>query len=445
MARIPQNPDTWTVNIIPRMFGATVIEADLAREMVLTQESVGRFLFLDCGLWAGAGNNHEKQRNFGVVHGNWAALCDFVYDSKCDLADALPEEAAPLRLLLQELQGNDGHLRLIKAMRYTGENERNQDTNIIEVFLGDTHIPVTNQDYFDALKTRSVLGQKRHAPDGASMGRWRYDAYPNMAQTMLDYRREDASVEIHDTRVLDANGRDWFKKYVKADIFENAAIDLLEFLKRLERFDRHDEQTEVRLIQTGDMLELWLGFERFFEGTPKNRPAVVLSPARGGKPSGEEFVDYWTNRACSQGGDNQKVLEALSRWPAKRAYFLGGNHDNYLLAHVGKLPRRRHRYFRDRLHAEHGHASCGFNRNGSKKGHRVTNGAFDDPKRRVIEPFFADARENNLELAASRYQGLGVAERLGLGNSRKPCLVVSGHSHRYGLGMVTLAEVRTLG
>ncbi len=429
-----QYADEWTVKVKKSKAGNGPIQAD-SNQPTTAKDELGKGLYMDVGLWSGCGGTHEKKRNFGVVHGNWAVLCEFVPDNSCDLVSELSDpETADLKLLLQEIQGNDAHLKLVKSpLRYTGLKERNQDTDIIEVFLPDLHFPVTNQQHYEGLLYKTDY----HLSDGPTKGRWEYaaDAVDVIRANPVPYHYSDidGTYKLDDgTPVLWTPAETWFERFFAADIHEGASDDLLIFLERLKQFDEYDDHTEIRLIQTGDMIDLWMGFECFFEGTPDNDAKVLMSPSRNGKPSGEQFVDYWTNRALNQGGNNQRALEQLGSWPTERAYFLYGNHDNYLLEHAGRLPKRKPSYRHDGLQSEHGHSPDFFNRDGKRnfwivEGHDITNVVcFEHPETRSLTSRATYPHGYALEHAADYFLNDGVG------------IYVQGHSHKASLGIINV-------
>ncbi len=408
------NADEWTVYMspsdLPRV--AKSIVTDPQVPMLIGYE-VGKFLYMDCGLWAGSGVNHDPYRNFGVICGNWAAVCDFKEHDTCPLDTQLAAaDAAGLKALLETIRGSDKRLELIKTMRYRGENERT--TTRIEVFLPDLHIPLINKEHFNEQLRVVVDGKTHYRSDGPAMGRWNYHSL---------HGNDGAYFLNANTRVLFDEAEDWHRRYLKADIHEDASADLLIFLGRLREFADLFGY-EVHLIQAGDMIDLWMGFDCFFEGTPENFPAVVLNS------SGDEFVDHWVGRALAQGGDRQTVFEQLASWPADRRHFLYGNHDNYLARRAGGLPKRKTNYWYDHLFAEHGHAGDSFNRDGERawflEGHWITNKVFESPGIRDAESYFNDPRKKGLEWAVRQY----------LDYSKAINVYVQGHSHTIGLGMV---------
>ncbi|MCC6521333.1 MAG: hypothetical protein IT373_01605, partial [Polyangiaceae bacterium] len=124
----------------------------------------------------------------------------------------------------------------------------------IYVFIPDMHMPL-------------LCGRRPAGDDGPAMGRVRYSEHGPSA--------------VHD----------WFTLYERADLFQDAGTDMLTFLTRLETFAREHGERPLKVVQLGDMIDLWIGFERYFAETPANARAVHLLT---GQPlTGAAFVCHW--------------------------------------------------------------------------------------------------------------------------------------------------------
>jgi hypothetical protein len=393
--------DEWIASVPPELIQRNrSFAAQMGRTAKAACETI-KFLYMDCGLWAGSGDVHEPYRNFGVVCGNWAAMCNFSFGEGESLGPIDEPDAADLNAVLKAIAGEDGSVEVYKTLRYRGPDERVMTDDRIEIFLPDLHIPVINRGDYDENNF------------GESMGRWEFESYQDK--------------KGYDPRTV------WFERYFNADIHEGASEDLLRFIQRLKAFE---DFGRVHLIQTGDMIDLWIGFECFFEGTPESEPDVELT--QGTKPTGAEFTKYWADRALNQpgtednveastGGYNAAVLRELQG--LDRVHFIHGNHDNYLSAEPGPLPARMDKYWHFGLYADHGHGSDSCNRDGSRgwfQGHNVTNiGPFEHPWSREAESYawWRDNRENCIHWAVCLYNP-GTA------------MYIHSHTHEWGLGMV---------
>src|SRR5579883_1267291 len=192
------------------------------------------FLYLDAGRWGGAGTKlAPRQRNFGLVWGRWALLCDFITDGTYR-EPVLRQDTAPINAVLAALtMRGKSAVRVLKADCAPASPlaaEPPQDR--VYVFLPDLHLPVVT-----ALPPQQEDG---HAADGPAMGR-------------IDYGRP--------AERLSAEQMHWYQHYLAGDIFQDAAQDLIRFVELLSRLPAG----AIQLVQLGDMYDLWIGLERFFE------------------------------------------------------------------------------------------------------------------------------------------------------------------------------------
>ena len=441
----------WTVHVNPPAPAGG--NRAYAGESSTTYTSVPRdFIHLDCGLWAGSGRNHPPHRNFGIVHGNWAVLCDFrrasnnftssqtpirsgsswhvPFIQNRTVTEAMFNELQPVNELLQRLAGSNAEVKIIRAMRYIGPFPRSQATlsHPIDVFIPDTHIPVLK-----GTPPQQGLGSALTV-DGPHYGRWHY------AAGAPPPRDADGGQVVNGRRSLGVGADDWFHAHNSSEIFEDAGSDLLRFLDRLEAYSGH----QVRLVQLGDMIDLWMGFACYFQN--RGDGVVRLVPRGPDRSySGEEFIDYWIDQRATRSrreglvvnsSDNAEVLRRMAQFGSgggRQVFFVYGNHDCYFARHTPSsigVARRDH-YHEEGLRVEHGHAGDPYNRDGMARffsGHRITQAtAFYHPWTREYEGRVNDARLVVLMRAAELY----------IRQTNPFAIYVSGHDHLHGLGRVT--------
>lgn len=364
--------------------------------------SEGEILYVDAGKWAGDGVNDftSRHRDFVVVCGDTVALCSFGQEGEAgtplpvmaENVGEVDEEAGRINNLLATLNGTPasfetGRVVVTHMHQYQGPHPRDA-TDLVEVFLPDTHIPVISEipaavtvktiPRLDAddrtigiLSDRiNVAGPWALLPDGRSAGRLWYEPTQIEIDTAeaygLDYDVETSSVyrECADgvwRWVLFPSAMAWFGNYIFCSIFRDAAPDLILFLGRLnEWYDANDGN--LQLVQLGDLLELWFGLHCALETTRDrtgNTQVEAMIP-RLGTPSTEGFLKDWCGRALmlapesepepadelsgtkegsssdaeskyvrrSHNGDAATALRLLRDFP--NIALVKGNHDNYL-------------------------------------------------------------------------------------------------------------------
>ncbi len=255
----------------------------------------------------------------------------------------------------------------------------------------------------------------------------------NAASLFID--RTDASVDGTSPPVLFGTAQEWFEQYNGQDIFASAGFDTMELLRR---FESHQSSASggAYLLQVGDLLDFWIGFERFWETNGAHQ--VVLSAGSADRFSGEEFVRHWCDRVSdadhqhsSYGVLNAQVLRKLSE--LEGTILIQGNHDNYLARphplNIG--PQRVRWHMDDRLWAEHGHEPDSWNVDGSWKGHFNAQVMMAHPGWRWVGNI-PDLRGPYVTYAAMKWHGLG-ADRF--------AVFCMGHTHCPNLSWVNVNEV----
>ena len=166
----------------------------------------------------------------------------------------------------------------------------------------------------------------------------------------------------------------WFELYhgagqKGAEIFQRAGADLKDWLDLLVQYQRNSQQPPIRLLQLGDLFDLWMGLKCGFT----NAGAWNYTAAA------KEFAERWV-RETEYHTDQSTAIHMLrdfDKWllPAQKVHpvFLYGNHDNYMGTLFG-LPAQ----FKDTgLVAQHGHQADDFNSDKkAKTGYLLTQAAF---------------------------------------------------------------------
>jgi hypothetical protein len=401
------------------------------------------FMYIDAGLWAGSKasgsrGNFDKHRNFALIHQNWGVICDFVPSDQRVVNDNVVHQAPsdsgvqrtlngvqPINDLLRAIAGTDNRVKVLKAMKYHGPHGRS-DPDSIYIFIPDMHIPLLR-----GIPPAQDSGL--YQTDGPNAGRWRYGS---------------------GTRPLTGgptpnSHQEWFERYAAADIAEGGPSDMSAFLDRVEGFS----EKRVQMVQLGDMIDLWIGMDMFYESTEANEREVTLRDVEtpDGVMRGVDFLDHWCARAVDgqppgisrpvqrNSRPNAEAIRRLATSTVDPVY-LHGNHDCYFLRHTPSAmgrPRQASWGQRVGILAEHGHQGDESNRDGAWLGHWVTdNVAFWYPDGRKYEMYVPgrDPRGDGLTLAARRF-----ARRV---RSREPpfAFYVMGHTHVFGMGKVRVFE-----
>ena len=366
------------------------------------------FIYLDVGRWGGS-QFYSTNRDFGIVCGRTAVLCAF----KSDAGSASPvpntysrPEVDHINALLTHL--GTGSLGAVKVRRYDTArtllpNNADVTPDRIFVILGDMHLPVITSlnDTF-----------------GPRMGR-----QPGNTGSSGDMVINDAIDWYQNYNGADGSGN---HSRQGGDIFEQAGPDLSEFVRLLGAFTAFP----LHLMQLGDMIDLWIGLERFFVAHPSK---VVLDTSKT-DPDAVSWINHWTDRTLTGTTQSQHVQNFLAFNNGSKSW-LYGNHDNYLGAFQptqlvqmsGNLQRSEN--FDDRqtrLFASHGHRWDSSNKDGATRGQAITQVAFSHPWVRGMEP---GGRRDTI---------VGACE-LFLSNEANPfCVFAMGHTHVGVLTRVTI-------
>ncbi|MBI4954460.1 MAG: hypothetical protein HY908_20715 [Myxococcales bacterium] len=371
------------------------------------------FVYLDCGLWAGSGDTdnggplYVPQRNFGLVHGRWVLLCEY-------LGPGVPETERPddpdrghfddyfrrdrhaegmraLSELLETLRDGPHRARVIaRAYCHTvlpAAQEPNRDK--IYVFLPDLHMPVVTAKTGYAtgpVATGEALGRIQTYPSPE-------DDHPYLLPALATAIAPGlAPAIVPDLAPVQVTLEAWYRKYRAADIFQTAHEDLHRFARRLHAYAGRPGARRLHLVQLGDMIDLWVGLRRMFvPSDARGLFPTILDPATAAALTTWRFVKAWTDCALDAAGPARtralrRAVEALVALPGDQTW-LYGNHDCYfglgLPSDNRLLPRRKRVLDREPgIFAEHGHRTDPSNRDGAPNGHFVTAGVFMEPRLR---------------------------------------------------------------
>jgi hypothetical protein len=368
------------------------------------------FTYLDCGRWGGDGE--RAQRNFGVVWGRWALLCDFV-PSGGAAVPVTREGDTPLDAVIGILTGAQSSVRI--AQKHWSSSPVEPSWERVYVFVPDLHLPIVRgyPNYQDYIGGPDGHMWREYNADGPTMGRYDYVGE--------GCRRSDGTNPF--TGKLGNNAVQWFSQYLAGDIFRNADPDLVQFLQSLKKY-RHD--IPMHFIQLGDMYDLWIGLDRYFDGDGAG--LVVLSKEKGSDAEARKFVNYWVEQTNANFPELMDAFGGLKGERITHTSWLYGNHDNYLSECTPAGAPERIQYIRHNgLFVEHGHRGDSFNADGARMGYWVTNQVFQYPFIRSMDP---DRRNNFITTAAESFL-------------KRPdfCVYVMGHTHSPCLGEVSLVPV----
>jgi hypothetical protein len=451
------------------------------------------FIYMDVGCWAGDGKpGWTKHREFGLVYGHLVVLCSFGdepgYHKKSespswilfkgdpkstpmiDAAIIKHPDYARIESLLDNLAGavSIGDLRILGATMITSRFvpvPANGDADPITVFIGDFHAPVAttsqNAHIFDSGRER-LLGR---LDMGSS---WLNVPVPLPLPPFVGSPKAAwLTAEVFQDMDFNTSAsheavEEWMRYYhvlrrQTADIFQGAGQDLRTFVDYLRGF--HLATWPIKVVQLGDLFDLWMGFRRAFKGSIDN----LL-------PDAMDFARFWVERSLFKTEQSMHLTHLLTlsdtAEPNKTTgarldtEFLYGNHDNYRkhaiddtitvpfgLEHQGKTVQ----VFEASCHmevpgmwAEHGHQPDPSNRDQDPTaGHRLTQAAFIEPGVRNIEGFATWSRTFG--------DGKGIPRTVSIEHAMKRCLLnhidssepcrgiyVMGHSHEPMLKRVEL-------
>lgn len=428
------------------------------------------FVYLDVGQW---GNRLNPRRDFGVSYGHTVLLCTYGKSGSKEIYGASSGDKEVLSGFLKKL----GDVAVVKSAQSNyGSKLLAEDADVIRVYIGDTHIPVIAVDpKQDASQSDALRRLSKLLPH--QMGRvmlidvaWRiiFDAVDTITGQELsralgiagiyidgtcpDKMRDDVALILAQLAVAEAKiewgaetakrvaaegaaarawlseaGRwdsdHWLKYYLNADDFDDAGSDLQKFVHLLEQHNASSTK-KVELIQTGDMVDMWVGMLCHWRyGTGQGVQPDTLWRT----PTTQQFTQYWTLiSAVWNSGRNSGAIRAMHNYAGAKV-FLYGNHDNYYgssalqsVAYSGPLARSSSHFVSGYLFAEHGHRPDMFNNDGAMIGWLITQTAFYQPS---VRPMAPEGRMMQLACAAKTWVDLSAGPMKGFR------FYVMGHTH----------------
>jgi hypothetical protein len=394
------------------------------------------FTLIDCGRWGGKTPLAPLQRNFAIVWGTYAVLCDYLpadaaldtdANLLCDEATKKPYENHPINALLRHLRGNGHSVKVHKWVRTENRNfgdKWDPDWSVVYVVVPDLHLPISiakpaalpNQPSPKyAVRHPADTGWHTHdalvATDGPSLARFQYQdetrcagTKPGEGEQQLKADGEGMVTWPNGARALGVGADSWFDRLRAGDIFgapgvSAAADDLTAFLDRI--LTAKFTGFGIHFIQVGDMYDYWIGLQCFFKDTPPGSAPVTLQDGWGMKAT--DFLDAWGRRTEACFPAMFAKFRALDAAPNLTTSYLWGNHDNYMGAYTPKKPdgaplcKTRIKEIRGtptgqkpagkkNVYIEHGQRVDPYNRDGRVEGHKMTNDVFTKPVLRTFDP-----------------------------------------------------------
>jgi hypothetical protein len=397
------------------------------------------FVYLDVGRWGG-GQKYTAQRDFGIVCGRTAVLCAFrtTKGTTGPVTNTYnrPEVDHINDLLTHLGKGKMGpvHVRRFDTAHTILPKNADVTPDRIFVIVGDMHLPVITSLNDNGVQ-KGTQGPRMGRQPGSDDEDTPERAIPNGEFGDVTW------IPAHKSNggMVEGDAIDWYCKYAGAttagvhdaqgaDIFEQAGPDLSEFVGMLNAYSGFP----LHLLQLGDMIDLWMGLERFFV----EHPSRVVLDTKKTNPDAVSWINYWTDRTLNGTSQSEHARRFLG-FTNGRKNWLYGNHDNYLnaftpdiLTHLsGNLPRQECFDERQtRLFAAHGHKWDSSNRDGATMGQFLTQAAFLVPAVRKREP-------------GGRRACITGAVELFLNNESNPfCVFAMGHTHTGVLTRISIVN-----
>lgn len=336
------------------------------------------YIYLDVGVWAG------NSYNFGLICGRNVWLCNFTHNS---VHQPFEDQAwwpsrskgpEPLRIFEKEMAFTNKHGFSVEAYAHVpGDNP--PPSNLLYLIIPDMHLT--------ALPNFKEFANKTYD----EISRIYRDANKALNREYVPIIRREEIVRYAAYR----RGKD-------ADIFGKAGVALYDFLDFVTNLLLNKLDKKIKVIQIGDMYELWQGmgeWNTYFDTDPNTNGLIFEKDAIGHLKNRIAGIEVQHKRLLMQ----FKYLDTL-----KAIIYLYGNHDVYLVdkmreknkqwnALLGdRLPRKTH-YYENNMAFEHGHRMDDFNVDGNWLGAFITDLVYWMPILRKLDP---DRREIYHRLSA---------------------------------------------
>lgn len=311
---------------------------------ILARESPS-FVYLDVGCWVDdADGQGTRRRDFALICGPHVYLCEYVDNVVMPLT-----RVKAVRDFFAGLTERGCGAQVLQYARARDLNPKTSTDPNLYLLLGDLHMPPVKWFY----SQRDITFPPPHV-----LPTWLAQAPAMMRQPdyILRGYYDRAAHDRETDQVPDAHDPNYQSN---PDIFRHAGTDLVRFLDGLAGLS-HEIKQRLHFIQTGDMLELWVG--RAYQFVPGDHGAPIWLD--NGSPN---RVADWGLEVLVQNTPVFSALRRLEMAGLAEVKYLGGNHDGYLtrpeLGAQLALPRRDSTYrgLNGDLLVEHGHRFDGWN------------------------------------------------------------------------------------
>jgi hypothetical protein len=367
------------------LFPSISFTSESGKTEFLRTKQPNSFIYLDVGVWAGNVNN------FGLICGRNVLLCSFTHNminqsKPINLWDN-HTSTNPLEVFDREMSLTNKHGFRVETFAYVSPHSKYcPPEDILYLIMPDMHI--TSYPYYEEFKLKSNAYMNSLAGDSGA------------SALNQDYR-----MRLSPERREEINRFRDYDQTKKADIFGNADVALYDFLDFVTTLLLKELDGKIKVIQMGDMYELWQGMGRlssFFTEDPNSHGLIFKDDALPHLVRRIEGIDNQYSKVMLQ-FDHLEKLNAIR--------YLYGNHDVYLvdimrrkdkkwndylnkkrtlkigqLAFEKQMLPRKTNIFENYLAFEHGHRTDTFNEDGSNWGPFITEMVYWLPFLRALDP-----------------------------------------------------------
>jgi hypothetical protein len=360
-----------------------------------------QFLYMDVGRWGGdkdTGDAWTKKRNFGLVCGFGAVLCNYTDPNTCgdpktenisqDIKDNKDiQKMIPLLKKLSECKSL-GPVTVLKALVCIDEKTEEPSSSEIFVFLGDIHAPIMNipdRTYLqNPLKDKSCafLRERLNPKILEKKMNEHFNDFTKLSNEITALEAEADAPKLKNLQILKqfleellgsqqinvwddetfpgTDAKEWFMHYHEADIFQmDAGPDLASFLKLLLDYQKLNISSQLQLIQLGDLYDFWIGLKWVFNDALQ--PSNVILQQSGTDFPVQKFLDFWRNETLHETLTSSEICSLFTQTKPLNPVFVYGNHDNCRATDAWKHEISPRSFTTAEIWAEHGHQSDAFN------------------------------------------------------------------------------------
>jgi hypothetical protein len=441
--------------------------------LALESKDQNQVLYMDVGRWGGdepTGDAWTRQRNFGLVCGSVAVLCNYqnpynpyIYGSanlnNVDQAMLNNNDFQNIQPLLEKLSESNilGPVTVVKALDLNDKKAEPPCSSEIFVFLGDIHAPVMNfsdRTYLqDPLVSKSCAWRReRVIPDvleeeltklfdditkhsneitAVDFEIEAVDLTP-LIKLLLEKLNFDQVKTWDDEKIKGSDADNWFKHYSKADIFQNAGQDLIHFINLLLDYQKIISASKATLVQLGDLYDFWIGLKWVPNGNMQS----------GSKPAIQNFLQFWRNETLNRTSASSAICDLLNNTQDLPHVFVYGNHDNCRAAQLGiwNYEKSLENFTTPTgIWAEHGHQGDIFNQDSNSIiGWTCAQSGFFIPGTRNLEDFLRNTLSFLFKTLCQRLIHIRRAACLCQQENKR--IYVMGHTHEPLLKRVLVVE-----